>query len=228
MPAKRALKLDSFIMGKVPATPQVSSKKNHQSYSPTTGTCLMSPFSSPRSNNIQEQRNGLSKGKRDVPKGLAMKSSRKGQPQIEESDRLSVLQSKVEDSLETFMQIRQNLTSLQALEGTRELENIIGALDNSGHLKNEVRKTKKLLEQARKQKLLKRSSVRHPAQGISGLTLDLSLRTSESPGIMSGWFCMFGVTGTMVPTHTRKEPTFFCNKFVFNGHEDWSPIESMK
>ncbi|XP_078249072.1 centromere protein R isoform X6 [Pogona vitticeps] len=113
MPAKRALKLDSFIMGKVPATPQVSSKKNHQSYSPTTGTCLMSPFSSPRSNNIQEQRNGLSKGKRDVPKGLAMKSSRKGQPQIEESDRLSVLQSKVEDSLETFMQIRQNLTSLQ-------------------------------------------------------------------------------------------------------------------
>nr|XP_020663386.1 centromere protein R isoform X4 [Pogona vitticeps] len=181
MPAKRALKLDSFIMGKVPATPQVSSKKNHQSYSPTTGTCLMSPFSSPRSNNIQEQRNGLSKGKRDVPKGLAMKSSRKGQPQIEESDRLSVLQSKVEDSLETFMQIRQNLTSLQflmkaeaskqaksrkALEGTRELENIIGALDNSGHLKNEVRKTKKLLEQARKQKLLKRSSVRHPAQGL--------------------------------------------------------------
>ncbi|XP_072853844.2 centromere protein R isoform X2 [Pogona vitticeps] len=164
MPAKRALKLDSFIMGKVPATPQVSSKKNHQSYSPTTGTCLMSPFSSPRSNNIQEQRNGLSKGKRDVPKGLAMKSSRKGQPQIEESDRLSVLQSKVEDSLETFMQIRQNLTSLQALEGTRELENIIGALDNSGHLKNEVRKTRKLLEQARKQKLLKRSSVRHPAQ----------------------------------------------------------------
>ncbi|KAJ7332642.1 hypothetical protein JRQ81_014822, partial [Phrynocephalus forsythii] len=164
MPAKRALKLDSVMMGKVTATPQMSRKKNHLSFSPTTGTCLMSPFSSPRSSNIQEQRNGLSKGKRDAPKGLTIKSSRKEQPQIEESDKLLALQSEVENSLESFLKIRQNLTSLQALEGSRELENIVGVVNNSGDLRSEVKKNRKLLEEASKQKLLKRSHVWHPAQ----------------------------------------------------------------
>ncbi|XP_062994018.1 centromere protein R isoform X2 [Elgaria multicarinata webbii] len=168
MPVKRALKWDSFAMGKVPATSSGSSKKNLCSYSPTTGTCLMSPFSSPRSNNVQEHRIGLSNGNRDKSTGLPIISSRKRQAEMEENDKLLVLHSEVEDSLEQFLQIRRNLTSLQALEGTRELENIIGVLDNSGNLKSEVRKTRKLIQQAEKRKLLKRSNIRLlPAQDYS-------------------------------------------------------------
>ncbi|XP_042320665.1 centromere protein R isoform X2 [Sceloporus undulatus] len=178
--AKRALKLDKAVMEKRPATPLVSSKKNLQSYSPTTGTCLLSPFSSPKSNNVQEHRNGLSNENRGELKGLLIRSLRKAQPQMEasekirssrkgqanvkENDKLLMLHSAVEDSLERFMHIRQSLTSLQALEGIRELENIIGASENSGNLKDEVRKTRKLIEEARKQKLLRKSNVRFPTQ----------------------------------------------------------------
>ncbi|XP_061489287.1 centromere protein R isoform X2 [Rhineura floridana] len=168
MPAKRALKLESHTMGKVPATPLFRSKKNLKSYSPTTGTCLISPFSSPKSSNVQEHGNGLSNGNREKPNNLLIRSSRRGHPQMEEYDKLLALQSEVEDSLDRFMQMRQNLTNLQTLEGTRELENIIGGSDNSGNLKGEVRKTRKL-QQAGKRKLLKRSNVRHPAQVHSPL-----------------------------------------------------------
>ncbi|XP_063154128.1 centromere protein R [Candoia aspera] len=79
-------------------------------------------------------------------------------------DKLLMLQSEVEHSVERFLQIRKNLTSLQALEGTRELENILGVSDKSGNLKSEVRRTRKLIEQVRKRKLQKRSAVRLSAQ----------------------------------------------------------------
>ncbi|KAF7244384.1 EPM2A-interacting protein 1 [Varanus komodoensis] len=54
--------------------------------------------------------------------------------------------------------------SREALEGTKELENNIGITDNYGNLKIEVRKTRMLIEQAKKQKLLKRSNIRLPTQ----------------------------------------------------------------
>nr|XP_060629643.1 centromere protein R isoform X1 [Anolis sagrei ordinatus] len=179
MPAKRALKLDKPTVEKMPTTPLVGSKKNLQPYSPTTGTCQMSPFSSPRSNNVQEHRNGLSNGKTTEPKDLIrssrkaqpqteasdmIKSARKGHPSMSQNDTLLMLQSAVEDSLERFIHIRKNLTSLQALEGIRELENIVGVSDNSGNIKEEVRKTRKLIEKARQQKLLRKSNVRFPTQ----------------------------------------------------------------
>ncbi|XP_015271663.1 PREDICTED: centromere protein R [Gekko japonicus] len=165
MPVKRALKLDSFSTKKDPTTPLVMRKKNGKSYSPTTGTCLISPFSTPRSNNVQEHRNGLSNGNRKEVHGLLKSSSKQGQPQMEKNDKFLMAQPAVEDSVERFLQLRQTLISLQALEGTRELENVLGVSDNSCNLKSEVRKNKMLMEQVRKLKLLRRSHGGLPAQG---------------------------------------------------------------
>ncbi|XP_048352347.1 centromere protein R isoform X2 [Sphaerodactylus townsendi] len=141
---KRALKLDSFSMTKRPRTSLESMKKNHKPYSPTTGTRSISPFSSPRSNNVQEQRNGLSNGCRKEVHGLLKSSSKKGQPEMEKSVKFLVAKPSADDSVERFLQLRQKLTSLQALEGTRELENIISVSDNSCNLKSEVRKNREL------------------------------------------------------------------------------------
>ncbi|TFK10123.1 synaptopodin [Platysternon megacephalum] len=78
-----------------------------------------------------------------------------------------VLQSEVENSLVRFLKMRQSLTSLQALEGSRELENIFGVSDSSCNLKAEVQKTKVLMAQAEKRKLLKRSNAKHPARAAT-------------------------------------------------------------
>ncbi|XP_054837861.1 centromere protein R [Eublepharis macularius] len=164
MRVKRALKLDSCSMEKGPATPLVRKKKNLKSYSPTTGTCVISPFSSPRSNNVREHRNDLSNGSRKEVHDLLKSSSKQGQLQVEKNDKFLVVQPVVEDSLERFMQLRRKLTNLQALEGTRELENVMGVLDNSCNLKSEVRKNRKLLEQVRKLKQLRRNHGGLPAR----------------------------------------------------------------
>uniref|UniRef100_A0A8C6YMR0 Integrin subunit beta 3 binding protein n=1 Tax=Nothoprocta perdicaria TaxID=30464 RepID=A0A8C6YMR0_NOTPE len=109
---KRALKLDTIKKDNV-TTPLKTKKKNLNSYSPTTGTCQMSPFSSPTSHNI-------------VFNLLC---------------RFMELQSKVKNSLAKILKIRENLKSLQALEGSRELENIIGVSDLSCILSAEMQKT---------------------------------------------------------------------------------------
>uniref|UniRef100_A0A8C6YLN0 Integrin subunit beta 3 binding protein n=1 Tax=Nothoprocta perdicaria TaxID=30464 RepID=A0A8C6YLN0_NOTPE len=112
---KRALKLDTIKKDNVSilSTPLKTKKKNLNSYSPTTGTCQMSPFSSPTSHNI-------------VFNLLC---------------RFMELQSKVKNSLAKILKIRENLKSLQALEGSRELENIIGVSDLSCILSAEMQKT---------------------------------------------------------------------------------------
>ncbi|KAG8132496.1 hypothetical protein E2320_010343 [Naja naja] len=155
--AKRALKLENLIPEKVPATSSVKGKKNGLLFSPTTGTRLISPFSSPRSNHAKEQRNDLSNdlsGCRNNGKEsdeirqssivLPIQSNRKEQHQMKNSDKLLVLQSEVEHSVERFLQTRKKLTSLKALEGTRELESILGTSNKSGNLKMEVKKSRKL------------------------------------------------------------------------------------
>ncbi|NXL50870.1 CENPR protein, partial [Podilymbus podiceps] len=116
-------------------------KKNLNCYSPTTGTCQMSPFSSPTRHNAENISSCPSNGYKqdDLERGL----SRRGQPQTEE-DAFVELQSKVKSSLVRIMKIRANLTSLQALEGSRELENIIGVSDSSCVLSAEVQKTQVL------------------------------------------------------------------------------------
>ncbi|NXL95556.1 CENPR protein, partial [Alectura lathami] len=138
-------------------------KKNLNSYSPTTGTRLMSPFSSPTSHHAGDLRNALSHGDGSERSDAESILSRRGQPQTEK-DGFAELQSKVKSSLVRFLKTRANLTSLQALEGSRELENIIGVSDLSCDLRAEVQKTQVLMSQAEEQQLLKRNTGKLPAQ----------------------------------------------------------------
>ncbi|NXE12761.1 CENPR protein, partial [Lophotis ruficrista] len=142
------------------ATPLKTRKKNLSSYSPTTGTRQMSPFSSPTSHDAQSLRNGPSNAEQNDSES---KLSRRGQPQTEE-DAFMELQSKVKSSLVRFLKMRANLTSLQALEGSRELENIIGASDFSCILSAEVQKTRLLMCQAEELQLLKRNHGKLPTR----------------------------------------------------------------
>ena len=50
------LKANSF------GSPKITRKKSAADYSPTTGTCQMSPIASPTSSKEQENRNGPSNG----------------------------------------------------------------------------------------------------------------------------------------------------------------------
>uniref|UniRef100_A0A8C8STJ2 Centromere protein R n=1 Tax=Pelusios castaneus TaxID=367368 RepID=A0A8C8STJ2_9SAUR len=164
MPVKRALKLETLPKQNThEATPLKTRKKNLNLYSPTTGTCQISPFSSPTRHNVEKLRNNLCSEDRAELNDLQISLLRTGQPQTEEH-KFMVLQSEVENSLVRFLKMRQSLTSLQALEGSRELENIIGVSYSSCNLKAEVQKTKVLMAQAEKLKLLKRSNAKDPAR----------------------------------------------------------------
>ncbi|NXP46499.1 CENPR protein, partial [Heliornis fulica] len=138
-------------------------KKNLDSYSPTTGTCNLSPFSSPLRHDAQNFGNHPSDGNRPKQDSQS-KLPRRGQPQTEE-DVFMELQSKVKSSLDRIQKTRANLTSLQALEGSRELENIIGVSDFSCILSTEVKKTQTLMRQAEQLQLLKKTHEKLPAQG---------------------------------------------------------------
>uniref|UniRef100_A0A8D0HA46 Integrin subunit beta 3 binding protein n=1 Tax=Sphenodon punctatus TaxID=8508 RepID=A0A8D0HA46_SPHPU len=166
MPVKRALKLENIAKRNSPeATPQKTKKECLRSYSPTTGTRQISPLPSPTSHNVRGLRNALSNGDCNEQNDVPIKRSRRGQCQTREDNKLLVPTSKAErDPLERFIQTRQNLTSLQALEGNRELENILGVLDSSCNLKAEVQKTKMLMAEVAKLKLLQKSDARPPAQ----------------------------------------------------------------
>ncbi|KFW64206.1 Centromere protein R, partial [Pygoscelis adeliae] len=144
------------------ATPLKTKKRNLNSYSPTTGTRQISPFSSPTSHNAQNLRNHPSNGG-GTEQNDSERLSRRGQPQTEE-DAFMELQSKVKSSLVRIVKIRANLTSLQALEGSRELENIIGVSDLSCVLSAEVQKTQVLMSQAEELQLLKRNHGKLPAR----------------------------------------------------------------
>ncbi|NWR71050.1 CENPR protein, partial [Centropus unirufus] len=115
-------------------------KKNLNFYSPTTGTCQMSPSSSPVSHNAQDLQIHPSKAEWNRSES---RLSRRGQPQTEK-DAFMELQSKVRSSLARILKIRANLTSLKALEGSRELGNVIGASDSAAVLSAELQKTQAL------------------------------------------------------------------------------------
>ncbi|NXF44709.1 CENPR protein, partial [Oceanites oceanicus] len=144
------------------ASPLKIKRKNLNFYSPTTGTRQMSPFSSPGSYNAQNLRNHPSNDGTEQNDSES-KLSRRGQPQTEE-DAFMELHSKVKSSLVKIVKIRANLTSLQALEGSRELENIIGVSDSSCILSAEVQKTQVLMNQAKELQLLKRNQGKLPAR----------------------------------------------------------------
>ncbi|XP_069718043.1 centromere protein R isoform X2 [Phaenicophaeus curvirostris] len=166
MSVKRALKLDT-VKKDDPSdvTPQKSRKKTLNSYSPTTGTRQMSPFSSPTTQNPQDFQIHPSHGDGTKQNNAKSRLSRRGQPQTEE-DAFMELQSKVKSSLVRILKIRENLRSLKALEGSRELGNVIGVSDSAAVLSAELQKTEVLMSQAEQLQLLKRNQGNLPARGI--------------------------------------------------------------
>ncbi|XP_071666185.1 centromere protein R isoform X2 [Patagioenas fasciata] len=123
----------------------------------------MSPFSSPMSHNAQNLTNHPSNGDKTEENDSESRLPRRGQPQTEQ-DAFVELQSKVKSSLVRILKIRAKLTNLQALEGSRELENIIGVSNSSCNLRAEVQKTQVLMSQAEELQLLKRNHGKLPAR----------------------------------------------------------------
>uniref|UniRef100_A0A8C5ZL82 Integrin subunit beta 3 binding protein n=1 Tax=Marmota marmota marmota TaxID=9994 RepID=A0A8C5ZL82_MARMA len=121
---------------------KITKKRSITAYSPTTGTCQMSPFSSPTSSKEQEPGNGPSNGKRKKLNHLSLTERKKST--VKDNDTFMVLLSKVETSSEEIMEIMKNLNNIKALEGNRELENLISISRSSCFLKREVEKTKEL------------------------------------------------------------------------------------
>nr|XP_023497760.1 centromere protein R isoform X7 [Equus caballus]XP_023497761.1 centromere protein R isoform X7 [Equus caballus] len=135
--------------------PSEITRKNVTAYSPTTGTCQMSPFASPTSSKEGEHESGPSNGKRKKLNCLSL--TQRKEATTKDSDEFMVLLSKVEKSSEEIMEIMQNLSSIQALEGSRELENLLGISRASCFLR-EMQKTKELMTKATKQKLFEKKS----------------------------------------------------------------------
>ncbi|XP_071421339.1 centromere protein R [Pithys albifrons albifrons] len=172
MSVKRALKLDSVKKNNPPdETPQKTRKTSLNFYSPTTGTCQMSPFSSPTTHSDKNPRNAPAKG---AERGREQSSARGGSPRTGQcpagQDGFLELQFQVKSSLPRILKIRANLTSLQALEGSRELGTIPGGSARPAPLAAELRKCQTLREepfvtQAEELQLLKANHGELPAQG---------------------------------------------------------------
>lgn len=79
---------------------------------------------------------------------------------MKDSDGFMVLLSKIEISSEKTMEIMKNLSSIQALEGNRQLEDLIGVSLVPCSLKSEARKTKELMTKVIKQKLFEKKKSR--------------------------------------------------------------------
>ncbi|NXS02171.1 CENPR protein, partial [Oxylabes madagascariensis] len=144
------------------ATPRKAKRSNLNFYSPTTGTRQISPFSSPTSLRAENPGNAPAEDgneQSDSESGL----SRRGQPQTEH-DVFLQLQSQVRNSLPRILKLRENLRSLKALEGSRELENILGVSHSSCVLSAELQKTQALVSQAEKLQLLKANHGKVPAR----------------------------------------------------------------
>ncbi|KAM9108606.1 centromere protein R isoform 5-T5 [Megaptera novaeangliae] len=107
MPVKRSLKLDDLLKANSFDSSKVRRKISVTAYSPTTGTCQMSPFASPTSSKEQENKNGPSNGKRKNWNHLRITERKESTTQ--DNDEFMVLLSKVEKSSDEFMEIMQNL-----------------------------------------------------------------------------------------------------------------------
>ncbi|NXF99988.1 CENPR protein, partial [Sakesphorus luctuosus] len=160
---KRALKLDSVKKINPPdETPQKAKKKSLNLFSPTTGTCQMSPFSSPMTHSDRNPRNAPAKGREQ---SSAQGGSTRTGHHPAGQDRFLELQFQVRSSLPRILKIRANLTSLQALEGSRELGTVLGVSARSAPLAAELQKNQTLLTQAEELQLLKANHGELPAQG---------------------------------------------------------------
>ncbi|XP_041277176.1 centromere protein R isoform X2 [Onychostruthus taczanowskii] len=190
MSVKRALNLDTVKKDNVPdGTPEKAKRSNLDFYSPTTGTCQLSPCSSPTSEGAQNPSSAPAEDgneQSDSNSGL----SRRGQPQTEH-DVFLQLHSQVRNSLPRILKLRANLTSLKALEGSRELENILGVSHSSCVLSAELQKTQALVSQAEKLQLLKANHGKVPARehmqaaGSAAFLTSFLDRRKEPLGLLS-------------------------------------------
>ncbi|XP_053805900.1 centromere protein R isoform X1 [Vidua macroura] len=164
MSAKRALNLDAVKKDNAPdATPLKAKRSNLNFYSPTTGTRQLSPCFSPTSDRAQNPSSAPAEGDGNEQSNSKSGLSRRGQPQTEDEVFLQ-LQSQVRNSLPRILKLRANLTSLKALEGSRELENILRVSHSSCVLSAELQKTQALVSQVEKLQLLKANHGKVPAR----------------------------------------------------------------
>ncbi|XP_010603366.1 centromere protein R isoform X2 [Fukomys damarensis] len=152
---KRSLKMDDQLEENSFGPSKITRKRSITTYSPTTGTRQMSPFSSPTSSKKQKHRNRPSNEKRKQLDHLSVAERKECPPQ---DDEFMVVFSKVEKYLEETVEIMRNLRSVQALEGNKKLENLMGTSCTSRFLKREVKKTKELLAKVTKQKLFEKKN----------------------------------------------------------------------
>ncbi|XP_036302097.1 centromere protein R isoform X2 [Pipistrellus kuhlii] len=155
MPVKRSLKLDDPFEAHSFESSRITRKRSATNYSPSTGTCRLSPYASPISSKEQEHKNGPTNGKRKNLNHLSLTQRNKS---TTKDDELMVLLSKVEKSSEEIMEITQSLSITQALEDNRKLQNLIGISYGPCFLKREVKKTKELMTKVIKQKLFEKKS----------------------------------------------------------------------
>uniref|UniRef100_A0A8C5UQ85 Uncharacterized protein n=1 Tax=Malurus cyaneus samueli TaxID=2593467 RepID=A0A8C5UQ85_9PASS len=110
-------------------------RRNLNFYSPTTGTCQMSPFSSPVGHSAQKPQNPPAQGDEDVNNWNCFTFLH----------RFLELQSQVRSSLYWEWDLTMTLMIVfQALEGSRELENLLGVSHSSCVLSAELQKTQEL------------------------------------------------------------------------------------
>nr|XP_048309109.1 centromere protein R isoform X2 [Myodes glareolus] len=159
MPARRSLKLDDLSAKKSFSPSKCRRKKSITTYSPTTGTYQMSPFSSPTTPKEQECGNGPSNGK---TKQNDLSSPTREESTSKDSDEFMVLLSKIERSAENTTEIMKDLSSIQALKNNRKLEDLIGVSLVPCSLNSEVGRTRALMTKTTEQKLFDKKNSRIP------------------------------------------------------------------
>ncbi|XP_069498106.1 centromere protein R [Ambystoma mexicanum] len=155
---KRSLAFDAS-KSKEEATPRQKQLLGEM-FSPTTGTRQLSPLQSPR-RKIERQRKLQPYDAGGQLNPLESRLDSREQTLKIKMDKFMVLHSRAEQSMETFLKTRKSLTSLQALEGSREHESLLGVSDRSSDLKAELQKTKELMLELNKRKLLRLTNTKH-------------------------------------------------------------------
>ncbi|XP_075688875.1 centromere protein R isoform X2 [Rhinoderma darwinii] len=152
MPARRSLRLEGDTKNEKSSD---NARRNPSSYSPLTGTRRMSPSSALKrpAAGARERAKPI-----DANTGHAEpETSSRGQTAPEENAEILELFSEVEGSLKEFLTMRQRLTDLQAVGGSRELGNLVGKDSGELDLKTEIQKTKVLICEVRKRKKRQRT-----------------------------------------------------------------------
>ncbi|XP_049631417.1 centromere protein R [Suncus etruscus] len=142
--------MDSLSLGPAKNT----RKESIAAYSPTTGTRQMSPFGSPTNSKGQDHPNEPSNEKCGKLNNLNLPESKKSTTDTDAE--FMRLLSNVKRSSKEILDIMNDLSSIQALGGSRELENLIGFTRTPGLLQEELKKTEELMTKITKQKLFEK------------------------------------------------------------------------